>query len=231
MNGKTVRAVLFDLDGTLLDTIEDLADSLNHILARYGLPLHTVAEVQQLVGNGIPKLLERAVSADTPKEQIGEMYREFLAWYQTHCRVRTRPYPGIPELVDELKRRGFRLAVISNKADPATQELISHFFGDRFDFVLGAAEGRKLKPDRAMIEAALDALSITADEAVYVGDSQVDVQTAGNAGMPCVSVTWGFRSRKTLLEAGASALADTPEEVLRRILSGVMPVGNDQIVY
>ena len=219
MSGKTVKAVLFDLDGTLLDTIEDLADSLNHILARYGLPLHTVEEVQQLVGNGIPKLLERAVSADTPREQIGEMYRGFLAWYQTHCRVKTRPYPGIAALVDELRSQGYQLAVISNKADPATQELISHFFGDRFDFVLGATEGRKLKPDPAMIEAALDALSITAGEAIYVGDSQVDVQTAANAGMPCIRVTWGFRNRETLIQAGASALADTPEDLLRRILS------------
>ena len=216
---RPVKAVLFDLDGTLLDTIEDLADSLNHILTRYGLPVRTVAEVQQLVGNGIPKLLERAVSPDTPKERIAEMYRQFLAWYQTHCRVRTGPYQGIPELVDELKRRGFRLAVISNKADPATRELISHFFGGRFDFVLGATEGRKLKPDRAMIDAALNALSITAGEAVYVGDSQVDIQTARNAGMPCVSVTWGFRSRETLIEGGASSLADTPEDLLQSILS------------
>ena len=215
---KTIKAVLFDLDGTLLDTIGDLADSLNHILEQHGLPLHTVAEVQQLVGNGIPKLLERAVSPDTPKEQIGEMYREFLAWYQTHCRVKTKPYPGIPELVDELKHRGFRLAVISNKADQATQELISYFFGDRFDFVLGATESRKLKPDPAMVAAAVKALSLAPGEAIYVGDSQVDIQTARNAGMPCISVTWGFRSRETLLENGASLLADTPEELLRRIL-------------
>ena len=231
MNMKTIKAVLFDLDGTLLDTIEDLADSLNHILTQYDLPVHTVAEVQQLVGNGIPKLLERAVLPDTPKEQIGEMYRQFLAYYQTHCRIKTKPYAGIPELVDALKHRGFQLGVISNKADPATQELISHFFGDRFDFVLGATESRKLKPDPAMVAAAVKALSLVPGEAIYVGDSQVDIETARNAGMPCVSVTWGFRSRKTLLEAGASALADTPEEVLRRILSGVMPVGNDQIVY
>ena len=220
METKTIKAVLFDLDGTLLDTIEDLADSLNHILAQYDLPVHTVAEVQQFVGNGIPKLLERAVLPDTPKEQIGEMYRQFLAYYQTHCRIKTKPYPGIPELVDELKRRGLRLGVISNKADPATQELISHFFGGRFVFVLGATEGRKLKPDRAMLDAALAALSLDAGEAVYVGDSQVDIETARNAGMPCVSVTWGFRSRETLLENGASLLADTPEELLRRILSG-----------
>ncbi len=218
MEPKPIKAVLFDLDGTLLDTIEDLADSLNHILAEYGLPVHTVAEVRQFVGNGIPKLLERAVSPDTSKEQIGEMYRQFLAWYQIHCRVKTKPYQGIPELVAELKRRGFRLAVISNKADPATRELIAHFFGGWFDFVLGATESRKLKPDRAMLDAALDALSLDAGEAVYVGDSQVDIETAGNAGLPCISVTWGFRSRETLLECGASMLADTPGEVLRCIL-------------
>lgn len=218
MNMKTIKAVLFDLDGTLLDTIEDLADSLNHILEQYDLPVHTVAEVQQFVGNGIPKLLERAVLPDTPKEQIGEMYRQFLAYYQTHCRVKTKPYAGIPELVDALKHRGFQLGVISNKADPATQELISHFFGDRFDFVLGATESRKLKPDPAMLDAAVNALSLAPGEAVYVGDSQVDIRTARNAGMHCISVTWGFRSRETLLENGASLLADTPEELLRRIL-------------
>ena len=218
MNMKTIKAVLFDLDGTLLDTIEDLADSLNHILEQYDLPVHTVAEVQQFVGNGIPKLLERAVLPDTPKEQIGEMYRQFLAYYQTHCRVKTKPYAGIPELVDALKHRGFQLGVISNKADPATQELISHFFGGRFDFVLGATESRKLKPDPAMLDAAVNALSLAPGEAVYVGDSQVDIRTARNAGMHCISVTWGFRSRETLLENGASLLADTPEELLRRIL-------------
>ena len=218
MNMKTIKAVLFDLDGTLLDTIEDLADSLNHILTQYDLPVHTVAEVQQLVGNGIPKLLERAVSPDTPKEQIGEMYRQFLAYYQTHCRIKTKPYAGIPELVDALKHQGFQLGVISNKADPATQELISHFFGDRFDFVLGATESRKLKPDPAMVAAAVKALSLVPGEAIYVGDSQVDIQTARHAGRPCISVTWGFRSRETLLENGASLLADTPEELLRRIL-------------
>lgn len=219
MSMETIKAVLFDLDGTLLDTIEDLADSLNHILTQYDLPVHTVAEVQQLVGNGIPKLLERAVSRDTPKERIGEMYRQFLAYYQTHCRIKTKPYAGIPELIDELKHRGFRLGVISNKADPATQELIARFFAGQFDFVLGATEGRKLKPDRAMLDAALTALSLSAGEAVYVGDSQVDIETARNAGLPCISVTWGFRSRETLLENGAALLADTTEEVLRRILS------------
>lgn len=218
MKAEMIKAVLFDLDGTLLDTIEDLADSLNHILAEYGLPVHSMAEVRQFVGNGIPKLLERAVSPDTSKEQIGEMYRQFLAWYQTHCSVKTKPYQGIPELVAELKRRGFRLAVISNKADPATQELIAHFFGGRFDYVLGATESRGLKPDPAMLEAALDALSLEAGEAVYVGDSEVDIETAGNAGLPCISVTWGFRSGEVLTEAGATLLADTPEELLCQIL-------------
>ena len=215
MRERRIRAVLFDLDGTLLDTIEDLADSLNHVLARYGLPLHTVEEVRRYVGNGIPRLLERAVSAETSGEQIRRMYREFLAYYQAHCRVKTRPYAGIPELLEALGERGFRMAVISNKADAVTQALIGWFFGDRFDYVLGAAEGRALKPDRAMLDAALDALSLAPGEAVYVGDSQVDLETARNAGMDCISVTWGFRSRETLLRAGAVTLAEAPEEVLR----------------
>lgn len=219
MKPKPIRAVLFDLDGTLLDTIEDLADSLNHVLAEASLPTHSVEEVRRLVGNGIPKLLERAVSADTPRARIGELYRAFLDYYLTHCRVKTRPYPGIPALLAALRDRGLRLAVVSNKADPATQALIRDFFGPCFDFVLGATEGRELKPDRAMVDAALRALSIQSEEAVYVGDSQVDIRTAENAGMPCVSVTWGFRSRETLLEAGAAILADTPEDVRDWVLA------------
>ena len=218
MKERTIKAVLFDLDGTLLDTIEDLADSLNYILALYELPLHTVAEVKNYVGNGIPKLLERAVSVDTPKEQIGQMYQQFLAYYQAHCMVKTKPYAGIPALLATLKGQGLQMAVISNKADAATQELILHCFGNSFDYVLGATQERKLKPDRAMIDDALNALSIVPSEAIYVGDSQVDIETARNAEIPCISVTWGFRSREQLIESGASMLADTPEDVVKIIL-------------
>lgn len=213
MNRTPIQAVLFDLDGTLLDTIEDLTDSLNHVLADHALPVHSVETVKRYVGNGIPKLLERAVSEDTPREETQEMYRQFLQYYRAHCQDKTRPYPGIPALLEGLDRQGFRLAVLSNKADAMTQALIARFFPGRFAFVLGATEGRRLKPDRAMVDAALDALSLSPRQAVYVGDSQVDVQTARNAGMACVSVTWGFRSRQALLEAGACLLADRPEEV------------------
>ena len=219
MTTTDIKAVLFDLDGTLLDTIEDLTDSLNYVLAQYSLPLHTAEEVKRYVGNGIPRLLERAVSKHTSNEQIDQMYRKFLAYYQAHCRIKTRPYQGIPELLAELRKKGFRLAVISNKVDTATRELILYLFGHCFDFVLGATEGRKLKPDRAMLDAAMRGLSVDPSEAIYVGDSQVDIESARNAGIPCISVTWGFRSRDSLIEGGASMLADTPDDVLRFILS------------
>ena len=161
--------------------------------------------------------MKRAVPEDTPDDRIEEMYACLLDYYGSHCMIKTRPYPGIPELLHELRQLGYKTAVISNKADAAVRELAEKMFAGCFDYAIGATEGIKLKPDRAMIDIALEKLSICPDEAVYVGDSQVDIQTAENAQMDCISVTWGFRDRNVLIERGASVLADTPEQILEII--------------
>ncbi len=209
-----IKAVLFDMDGTILDTIEDLADCLNDILREYSFPAHSLAEVRLFVGNGIRKLIQRALPADVPAELADEVYRRYLSYYRTHCMVKTKPYDGIRELLEELKASGIKTAVVSNKADGAAKLLAEQTFGKLLDFTQGAAEGVKLKPDRQMIDIALEKLGVFPENAVYVGDSQVDVQTAANAGIKCISVTWGFRTREELLKSGAVMLADTPADVL-----------------
>lgn len=211
------RAVLFDLDGTILDTIEDLKDSLNHVMDIFGFPRHSTEEVRRFVGNGLYKLVERAVPVDTPAEIVAKMYGCLVPYYKDHCMIKTKPYPGIPELLLILKEKGIRTAVISNKADAAVRELTEHMFNGCFDQALGASDGVKLKPDRAMIDIVLGKLSVDADDAIYVGDSEVDIETAQNAHMDCISVTWGFRSRAELLKKGAGMLADEPDQILRYI--------------
>ena len=210
-------AVLFDLDGTILDTIEDLKDSLNHVLDKYGFPGHSTEEVKRFVGNGMHKLVERAVPEETSRDLIEEIHSRFISYYKDNCRIKTKPYPGIMELVRTLKENGIKTAVISNKSDAAVRELTTHMFNGCFDQVLGASDGVKLKPDRAMIDIVLGKLSVNSEDAIYVGDSEVDIETARNAHMDCVSVTWGFRSRAQLIANGAEMLADEPAQILRYI--------------
>ncbi len=211
------RAVLFDLDGTILDTIEDLKDSLNFVMEKYGFPLHSTEEVKHFVGNGLHKLVERAVPGCTPPDMIDDMYGCLMTHYKDNCRIKTKPYTGIPELLRILKEKGIRTAVISNKADAAVRDLVTNMFDGCFDQALGASEGVKLKPDREMIDIVLEKLSVKAEDAIYVGDSEVDIETAKNAQMDCISVTWGFRNRRELLESGAKMLADDPVQILRYI--------------
>ena len=217
MNKDMIKAVIFDLDGTLLDTIGDLSDSMNYILSAYGFPEHTQEEIKSYVGNGLHKLVERAVPAGTDSARIDEMFRALVAYYRAHCAVKTRPYEGIPALLSSLRHAGIQTAVISNKADNSVQALAEEMFENAFDFALGQTEGVPLKPDAAMVNLALEKLACKADEAVYVGDSEVDIETARNAKMPCISVTWGFRTKDVLLKNGAEHFADRPEEILRII--------------
>ncbi len=212
------KAVLFDMDGTILDTLSDLRDSINAVLEMNGFPVHSTDEVRSFVGNGLRKLAERAVPAGTKPGTIEKVYCDLLAYYQAHCMDSTKPYPGIPELLRELRSRGCRTAVISNKADAAVRELDARFFAGCFDGELGARDGVRLKPDREMADIVLAQLGVPAAEAVYVGDSEVDLALAANAGLDCVAVTWGFRERSVLENHGAERLADSPEELLRILL-------------
>lgn len=215
---------VFDLDGTLLDTLEDLHLSVNAALSAHGMATRTLEEVRRFVGNGIRLLISRAVPAGTPADAESAVYETFCSHYAAHCEDHTAPYPGVPELLERLRAAGVALAVVSNKGDFAVQELVSRQFPGAFDAVLGECEDRgvRKKPAPDMVEAALGRMGAPRDRLAYVGDSEVDVQTAANVGCPCVSVSWGFRSRAQLVEAGATCIVDTPDE-LGRVLLGVGP--------
>ena len=211
---------VFDLDGTLLDTLEDLHLSTNAALAAHGMPARTRDEVRRFVGNGIALLIHRAVPAGTPLATEEAVLEDFRRHYAEHCDDHTAPYPGIEVLLAHLRAAGTRLAVVSNKADFAVQELVARQFPGTFDAVLGENEaaGISKKPAPAMVEAALARMGRSRDGMVYVGDSEVDVQTAANAGCPCLSCTWGFRTRDELTAAGATTFVDTTEELAEVLL-------------
>lgn len=210
------RLVIFDLDGTLLNTIGDLAEATNYALVQCGYPQHPVEDYNMFVGNGIAKLFERALpEAERTEENIARMRSFFVPYYDSHNTCRTKPYDGIVDLLIALRQRGVALAVASNKYQRATEKLVAHFFPDiRFSAVFGQREGIPVKPDPAIVYDILSAAALTADETLYVGDSGVDMMTAGAAGICSVGVTWGFRSREELEKAGACHLVDTPHEIL-----------------
>ena len=210
---------IFDLDGTLLDTLQDLADSVNYALRTHGMPEHSQDEIRRFVGNGVRLLMERAVPDGAANPQFNAVFASFRQYYMQHSLDTTRPYDGIPELIHELKQRGCRLAVVSNKMMAATQELIAHFFPE-IDVAIGENEAagirKKPAPD-TVLEALRQLTSLDPSEAgevVYVGDSDVDIQTAKNSGLPCISVLWGFRDRDFLTAHGASVFVETPHEIL-----------------
>ena len=210
------KLVIFDLDGTLLDTIGDLACACNEMLARRNLPQHTYADYCLFVGNGILRLVERALPEElrTP-DCVAAARADFVAYYTEHIDLHTQPYAGIPELLAELQRRGVRMAVASNKFQRGTEKLIARFFPEApFDPVLGQRPDVPMKPDPTVVGEILAATGVAREEVLYVGDSGIDMRTAAAAGVRSVGVTWGFRSREELREAGAGVLIDRPEELL-----------------
>ena len=206
---------IFDLDGTLLDTLQDLAASVNYALRQHAMPEHSIDDIRRFVGNGVRKLMERAVPDGAQNPLFESAFATFRQNYMQHSLDTTRPYDGIPEMLDELKRRGCRIAVVSNKMMAATQELIAHFF-PQIEVAIGEheAEGIRKKPAPDTVREALRQLGVTTKNAVYVGDSDVDIETAYNSGLPCISVLWGFRDRDFLLSHGATTLISRPEELL-----------------
>jgi len=210
------QTYIFDLDGTLLDTLGDLAASVNYAMRTHGMPEHTVDEVRLFVGNGVRRLMERAVPGGAAHPAFEAAFATFRRHYMEHSLDTTRPYEGIPELLQELKRRGRHTAVVSNKFDAATKELCRHFFPDTIDVAVGEheAEGIRKKPAPDTVLQALSQLGVGQEGAVYVGDSDVDIQTARNSGLPCISVLWGFRDREFLLAHGAETFVSQPSELL-----------------
>ena len=213
--------ILFDLDGTLLDTLEDLADSVNYALEQHGYPQRTLEEIRTFVGNGAAMLIKLATSESEDYEQV---LRTFQSYYKTHCQVKTGPYTGILDVLKEI-RAEYPVAVVSNKPDPAVKILCADYFGDVF--ALGEHAGCTRKPAPDMLYKAMEHLGV--DKAVYVGDSEVDVITAKNAGIPCLSVLWGFRDREDMEAVGAEYFCEDPltlAESLEALLSRLGLDGN-----
>lgn len=210
------KAVLFDMDGTLLDTLADMAAAVNHILSVHGYPLRTEEEVRAFVGNGARKLMERALPPDVTGEAFEALLEEYRQWYEAHACVKTAPYPGVPAVLAALHRAGVRCAVVSNKPDGATRELAARFFPGLPAF--GQQDGIPAKPAPDMVYHALAELGVEASAAAYVGDSEVDVALARNAGLPLVAVSWGFRGREALEEAGAALVVDDAATLLENML-------------
>jgi len=205
------QLAIFDLDGTLLNTLDDLADSTNYIMRQFGYPERTVEEVRKFVGNGIRKLLERSAPMGTSPEEIDRMFVQFKEHYGAHCADKTKPYDGIMELLNALKKQGVKLAVVSNKADYAVKALCEQYFPEYFDVAVGERVGIARKPAPDTVHEVLKNLQMEKSQAVYIGDSEVDVQTAKNAELNCIAVDWGFRDKKVLKEAGAETIVSTPE--------------------
>lgn len=216
MKGSRYQAVIFDLDGTLLNTLEDLALSLNYALTAHGYPTHDMEAVRRFVGNGIEKLVRRGVPQGTEESQVQAVLTAFKAHYALHKADHTRPYDGILDMLGQLRDRAIRLAVVSNKNDENVKALCRAYFG--LDTAIGDAPDRPPKPAPEGTWLAMAQLGATPEQTLYVGDSDVDVATARNAGIDCLAVTWGFRTREELLEAGAISLADKPEEIIRVVM-------------
>lgn len=213
------KLAVFDMDGTILDTLEDLKDSTNFALEKCGYPTRTYDEVRRFVGNGIRKLIERAVPAGLTVEEIDRVHEVFTEHYKVHCADKTKAYDGIKPLIEKLRANGIKTAVVSNKADYGVQELCKEYFDGLFDYAVGEKEGIRRKPAPDSVNEALRVLGVDKSEAVYIGDSDVDFETAKNAELPCISVLWGFRDEEFLREKGATLFVHDPAEIFDIVMA------------
>lgn len=208
------NTAVFDMDGTILNTLDDLMDSTNFALKNNGLKERSLEEIRFFVGNGIQKLIERAVPQGTSKEVFEKVFADFKSHYKIHCADKTSYYDGIPSVIQTLRKMGVKTAVVSNKADFAVQELVEVYFKGLFDVALGEKIGVSKKPSPDMVNAALSVLGVEKEAAFYIGDSDVDFETAKNSSLDFIGVSWGFRGRKFLENLGAKNIIDSPEELL-----------------
>ncbi len=211
-----ITTVIFDLDGTLLDTLGDLTDAVNYTLTAYEMPQRSIDEIRQFVGNGIRRLMQRAVPNGEKNPDFEAVFSTFRSYYDVHCNDKTKPYEGIMELIDALLERGINLAIVSNKVESAVQTLNKLYF-PQVKVAVGDREGLQRKPAPDSVFQAMSVFDAKSAETLYVGDSGVDVETAKNAGVTCISVLWGFRDKGQLLESGAKILIEKPLELLELI--------------
>lgn len=208
------QAAIFDMDGTILNTLEDLADSVNHTLREFVMPERSLLEIRTFVGNGIRRLLEQAVPAGSSAELVDRVLASFVAYYRSHCAIKTRPYEGIADTIAKLREMGVLTAVVSNKVDAAVHDLNEAYFPGLFDAAMGEKPGISRKPAPDSVFAVLEELGVEAKDAVYIGDSEVDYMTAQNAGMDVIMVDWGFRGEQFLRELGAETIVKKPTDLL-----------------
>ena len=206
--------IIFDMDGTILNTLEDLKNSLNYVLQQAGYQTRTLEEVRTFVGNGIRKTIERALPSDIEEEKVDELFSLFMNYYAIHNTDNTKPYNGVIKLLKELKHLGYKTAVVSNKQDSAVKSLCKKFFTGLFDVEIGEKENIAKKPEPDEVNEVLKILNIDRTKSIYIGDSEVDIQTAQNSKMKSIIVDWGFRDRKFLYEHGAEVIVSNPSEIL-----------------
>ncbi|MCQ2520304.1 MAG: HAD family hydrolase [Lachnospiraceae bacterium] len=205
---------IFDMDGTILNTIEDITNAVNYILKKNNFPARTVDEVKFFVGNGLMKTLQRSVPEGTGQTIVDELFPEFIEYYKSNSNICTKPYDYIADVIRKLKKAGKHTAVVSNKRDEAVKELCEVFFLNCFEMALGDMEGVPRKPEPNMVYNVIEHFGIPKEKVVYIGDSDVDIKTAENAGVDCIAVSWGFRDKAFLQEHGASTIIDNPKQLL-----------------
>jgi len=214
-----IKLAVFDMDGTILNTIDDLADSCNYVLEKNGYPVHTNDEIRYMVGNGIPKLIERALPKGTDLCDFERVLSEFISWYEEHCSIKTAPYEGMVNCLKELKSSGIKIAVDTNKLQEAADSLCTKYFNGLFDVVIGSRKGLPPKPAPDGVQMILEQLKISEKETVFIGDSDVDVQTGLNAGARMIGVDWGFRGGDFLKAHGAEHVAYDCQQLVKMIKS------------
>ncbi len=224
------KAVIFDMDGTILDTLDDLADSVNHSLEKFGFPKRKREEIRTFLGNGMVQLIHLSVPEGTSSEKEAAVLEEHKKYYPLHSADKTKAYNGIPELLKDLKQKGIKTAVVSNKSDPNVKALVSRYFEGLFDVSVGSREGIPRKPAADLVNIALNELGVEKKETVYIGDSDVDLATAFNSGLEMITVLWGFRDREVLEKAGAGVFVNTADELKELLLKPVSNVKKNIIL-